>query len=228
MLTRGCPRCNHTFCITPIKDGCISHKVFNLRDFWDGQKNVVLLDQNILACKDRIDLLNQLEESKARISFNGGLDVRYMTEDILQRFKRIRVKDYFLAWDDPTEDLLPSFKRFKESGLRNPGNVNVYVLTNFWSSTEEDLYRIYSLRKLGFMPFVMIYDKQKFVDDRGRWLPGVEDRYTVDQLRHFKTCQHLQRWCGCRRLIKAIPDFLQYDPYKRWMDKGKPVPERKV
>lgn len=34
MLTRGCPRCNHTFCITPIKDGCKSEKVADLSEFW--------------------------------------------------------------------------------------------------------------------------------------------------------------------------------------------------
>lgn len=36
MLTRGCPRKNHGFCITPKKDGCISKKVCDLSEFWTG------------------------------------------------------------------------------------------------------------------------------------------------------------------------------------------------
>lgn len=77
-LTRGCPRKNHTFCITPEKDGHISRKVADLSEFWDGQKNIVLLDQNLLACKERMELLHQLSESKARVDFNGGMDVRFL------------------------------------------------------------------------------------------------------------------------------------------------------
>lgn len=32
-LTRGCPRKNHRFCITPKKDGCISRKAADLAEF---------------------------------------------------------------------------------------------------------------------------------------------------------------------------------------------------
>lgn len=35
-LTRGCPRRNHTFCVTPQKDGCRSVKVADLSEFWGG------------------------------------------------------------------------------------------------------------------------------------------------------------------------------------------------
>ena len=58
-LTRGCPR-NCGFCHTTQKDGCRSRKVADLKEFWNGQKNIVLLDQNILACKDHMELLDQL------------------------------------------------------------------------------------------------------------------------------------------------------------------------
>ena len=86
-LTRGCPRLNHArsrggFCITPEKDGCISRKVTDLSEFWTGQKKISLLDQNLLACKDRIELINQLAASRAEIDFKGGLDARYVNEEV--------------------------------------------------------------------------------------------------------------------------------------------------
>lgn len=226
MLTRGCPRCNHTFCITPHKDGTVSRKVADLTEFWRGQKEIVLLDQNILSCVHRDELLDQLARSGSSVEFNGGLDARYVNSKIIQELRRINVKDFHFAWDDPTEDLLDKFVQIQRSGLKNPKYIGVYVLTNFWSSIEEDLYRINTLLELGFSPFVMIYDKQKFVDSRGRWLPDVAYRYTEDELRHFKTVQHMQRWCGNRAILKKCRRFEDYDNYKNWVKKGMPVPKR--
>lgn len=78
-LTRGCPR-NCAFCHTTQKDGCRSRKVADLNEFWDGQKNIVLLDQNILACPEHLELLDQLIESGSKVEFNGGLDIRLVNE----------------------------------------------------------------------------------------------------------------------------------------------------
>ena len=48
-LTRGCPRaCN--FCIVSQKEGRKSRRVADLKEFWRGQKNIKLLDPNLLAC----------------------------------------------------------------------------------------------------------------------------------------------------------------------------------
>ncbi len=47
-LTRGCPR-GCEFCIVGEKEGKCSHKVADLKNFWNGQKEVKLLDPNLLA-----------------------------------------------------------------------------------------------------------------------------------------------------------------------------------
>ena len=49
-LTRGCPR-GCSFCHVEAKEGRASRKVADLKEFWNGQKNIVLCDPNILACK---------------------------------------------------------------------------------------------------------------------------------------------------------------------------------
>lgn len=224
-LTRGCPRKNHTFCITPRKDGCISRKVADLSEFWSGQKKIILLDQNILACKERMELLEQLADSHATVEFNGGMDVRFLNPEVIEALRRMKVKDYHFAWDDPRENLQDKFRFAMESGLMKSGNCGVYVLTNYWSTIEEDLMRIYTLCSLGFTPFVMIFDKQKFVDSKGRWLSEVALHYTKEELRDFKIRQHMQRWCARVNILKSCPDFEQYEPYRRWREKGMPVPE---
>ena len=50
-LSRGCPR-NCGFCIVSGKEGRKSRKVADLSEFWDGQREIKLLDANLLACPD--------------------------------------------------------------------------------------------------------------------------------------------------------------------------------
>lgn len=50
-LSRGCPRgCG--FCIVGEKEGRKTEAVADLSEFWDGEKEIKLLDANILACPD--------------------------------------------------------------------------------------------------------------------------------------------------------------------------------
>lgn len=96
-LTRGCPRgCD--FCIVVPKEGKKSVKVADLSEFWRGQKNIVLCDPNILACRDWEDLLGQCASSKANIDFNQGLDIRLMTKEKAEAINRCKVKEIHFAW----------------------------------------------------------------------------------------------------------------------------------
>ena len=173
-LTRGCPRgCD--FCIVASKEGRCSHKVADLSEFWRGQKNIVLCDPNILACRDHRDLLQQLVESKASVDFNQGLDIRLTNPENIALINRIRVKSIHFAWDNAKDDLKPYFERYKALARHKPhGHYGtVYCLTNFGSTMEENLYRIYTIRDLGYDPYVMIYDKPnapKEVRDLQRWV----------------------------------------------------------
>lgn len=67
-LTRGCPR-GCPFCIVAEKEGRYSKKVADLSEWHRCQPNIKLLDPNLLACKDHIDLLKQLVISKAYVDF---------------------------------------------------------------------------------------------------------------------------------------------------------------
>lgn len=162
-LTRGCPRgCG--FCHVATKEGGRSHKVSDLSEFWRGQKNIMLCDPNILACPDHMDLLQQLIDSKAKVNFNQGLDIRLVNDRNIELLKRIRLDGIHFAFDRwQDKDIIePRLRAFAEkTGFnRSRGRVMVYILTNFDTTIEQDLYRIQLCRELNFSPYPMIYDKE--------------------------------------------------------------------
>lgn len=160
-LTRGCPR-GCSFCHVEAKEGRASRKVADLSEFWTGQKNIVLCDPNILACREWKDLFQQLIDSKAYVDFNQGIDIRLMTEEKAQMLKQIRTKVLHFAWDryEDKDKILPKLKMFKEISKRNERTLVVFVLCNFNTTLEQDLERIYTLREMGYWAYVMLYDKE--------------------------------------------------------------------
>lgn len=162
-LTRGCPR-GCSFCHVKAKEGLKSYKVADLSEFWKGQKKIVLCDPNILACKDHLDLLQQLADSKAEINFNQGLDIRLINDKNLEIIKNMRLSNIHLAFDrwQDKEIIEPKLRAFAEKTgfTKDKGGVMVYILVNFDTTIEQDIYRIQLCRELKFSPYPMIYDKE--------------------------------------------------------------------
>lgn len=192
-LTRGCPKGKlHKYCIVSQKEGYCSHKVADLSEFWNGQKNIVLLDPNITACKDCDSLFQQLIDSKAWIDFSQGIDMQLMTEEKTELLKQMKIKQVHFALDNWSEyeTAIPKFKMFKELTGWDKRKMGVYVLTNFDTTHEQDLERIYKLRELGYWPYVMIYEKEKL--PRGH------------------ITKRLQRWVNMRAVFEKTPRFEDY------------------
>lgn len=157
-LTRGCPN-NCGFCIVTKKEGKVSRQVADLNQFWNGQKLIKLLDPNLLACEDNIYLLKQLRDSKVKIDFTQGLDVRLLNDDIVNILNDIRVEIIHFAWDNYEFNTYKKLKEFRNKFKYKKRKLAVYVLTNFNTTHEQDLERIYKLKELEYEPYVMIYDK---------------------------------------------------------------------
>jgi hypothetical protein len=163
-LTRGCPR-NCPFCIVSKKEGRKSVRVADLRNFWNGQKEIKLLDPNLLACNDHMELLRQLVDSGAWVDFTQGIDVRLLTGENIQLLNQIKVKEIHFAWDsvEQSERILEGLRLYAKHAKRRPHGyyASVYVLTNFNTTHEQDLERIYKLRELNYDPYIMIYNKEQ-------------------------------------------------------------------
>ncbi len=190
-LTRGC--CNNCgYCIVSKKEGRCSVKVADLSEWWNGQKEIVLLDPNILACRDRKQLLQQLIDSKAKVDFTQGLDARFVTPEIAEMLKKIKTKTYHFAFDfmKNEKQIVKGLKTFVDIVKPNERNAIVYILTNFDTTFEQDYYRVNVVRDLGLSPDIRIYRKK-----------------TAPKLTRY-----LQRWCNNRFIYRSTPDFMDYVP----------------
>ena len=191
-LTRGCPN-NCEFCIVSQKEGRQAIKIANLSEFWNGQKNIELLDPNLHACNDKKELLQQLIDSKAYVNFNQGLDARFITKEIAEQLKQVKKKRVHFAFDYMKNEqaILQGLKIYKDIVGGEDIKRIVYILTNFNTTIEQDLYRVQKVRELGYLPDVRVYRKN-----------------TAPQI-----TKDLQRWCN-NRLIYRSCEFMDYVPRK--------------
>lgn len=191
-LTRGCPN-NCDFCIVTKKEGREAIKVADLNEFWRGQKNIDLLDANLLACKDKMSLLQQLAESGAWVDFKQGLDARFITEEVAHALTKIKIKLIHFAFDYMKNEkaIVKGLETYKRVAKTTDNKDIVYILTNYNTTFDEDMYRIRKVCELGYLPDVRIYRKS-----------------TAPQI-----LRDLQRWANNRILFRSC-DFLDYVPRK--------------
>ena len=185
-LTRGCPR-HCPFCIVSEKEGN-THTVADLSEFWNGQPEIMLMDSNITASKECERHFDSLIKSKALINFEGGLDIRFLTDKGAEQINRMRTSMIHFAWDNYEFNTYEKLKRFRPLFKTDDRHLRVYVLTNFNTTHEQDLERIYKLKEVGYDPFVMIYDK-----------PNAP-----------KQTRQLQRWCNNKYIFRSCDRFEDY------------------
>lgn len=192
-FTRGCPnRC--PWCVVPKMDGNEVRHVADLKDFWQGQKVVRLLDDNIMADADEfIRDCGQLSRAGVHVIWEA-LDIRLVTDETARAIASVRTeKSIHFAWDGHgQDDAVPrGIETLERNGIK-PWRLMFYVLVGFNTDREYDLHRIYTLRDMGANPFVMPFDKS--------------DRYQKD----------LARWCNNKFIFKSTRRFEDYSMRDSW------------
>jgi len=156
--TRGCIR-KCSFCVVPKKEGKI-RPVADLLDIWDGKtKDIVLLDNNILSAPEHFKVIcKQAREHKLRIDFNQGLDHRLLTDEMADEISTIRHKEYRFAFDHPkySQTVEKAIENLQSRGINR---CSWYVLVNFDTTFQEDLWRLNFLRERNQNVYVQRYNK---------------------------------------------------------------------
>jgi len=158
--SRGCIR-KCPWCIVPEKEGKI-RAVGDLLDLWDSEsKDIILLDNNILALPEHFKLIcKQARENKIRLDFNQGLDCRLLNQDIIDELKTIRHKELHFAFDslDYFDDVDRAITLLQKNGINR---CTWLMLTGFNTTLEEDLFRANYLKSRNQNAYVMRYNFSK-------------------------------------------------------------------
>lgn len=191
LTSRGCPR-NCKFCHVAAKEGRRSIKVSDVGLFYRNQKEIKILDPNITACPDCLNLLNDYAKTGAWCDFTQGIDARLLNREKIEALNNCKIKRLHFAWDDinQSDSVLNGLDLYRKYGnIKDHRRLIVYVLTNFDTTHEQDLFRIYELKKMGFDPDVRIYNKPS---------APLETRY-------------LQRWVNNKIIFHSCEKFEDYN-----------------
>lgn len=182
-FSRGCIR-RCPFCVVWKKEGNI--KSVKLKNLNPNGTYIKVQDNNFFANPQWKEAINLLKDCNQSVDFASGIDIRFLNKEMCDALNSLKhKKQIHIAWDDPKENLLPKIKEIIK--YIKPYKILCYVLIGYWSTPEEDLYRVESLRSLKIDPFVMPYNKK--------------DRYQKD----------FARWCNHKAIFKTV----KWQDYKK-------------
>jgi len=175
-LTRGCPN-TCKWCVVPKKEGSIREHA-DVDEFLR-HKNVVLMDNNVLASNHGIYQIEKLGKLGVKVDFNQGLDARLIDDNIARRLAKLKwLSPIRLACDTDGQMkyILKAVRLLRWHNAR-PARYFVYCLMN--GTAEETLERIQFLKGLYLEPFV-----QPFISFDGKDTRTKEQRLFARWVNH--------------------------------------------
>jgi len=171
--TRGCNR-NCPWCIVPKKEG--KYKIHrHPKEFHNPEfDKIKLLDNNILFDKAWFyKVSNWIRRNLLKVDFNQGLDIRLVDQDVADKLSELSIFPTLkFTWDKPEmeDQVRRGIEYLRKADIDLRHDVQFYVLTNYDTTHEEDLYRCRKLKEWGTNPFVMLYEGgDSFTRKLARW-----------------------------------------------------------
>ena len=88
-LTRGCPnKCK--WCVVPKKEGNIKPYMDVEEIAIEGRKELILMDNNILASEYGVEQIEKIIRLKYKVDFNQALDARLVTPEIAKLLSKVK------------------------------------------------------------------------------------------------------------------------------------------
>jgi pyruvate-formate lyase-activating enzyme len=203
--SRGCSR-KCSFCIVPEKEGgIVEHSP--LSEFVR-HKKVVLQDNNFLASPLWREKLEEMIDRDLRVDFNQGLDIRLLTEESAELLAKVNLLDKLrFAWDNTNLecDIIRGINLLRKAGFPVSRNrLSFYILCNYNTTFEQDMWRVQTLHHLNIATFVQMYgtptmrqkDFQRWANMPGCWRSFSFDKWLEirNQKKHGIDKNDLPRW----------------------------------
>lgn len=174
--SRGCPNiCD--FCLVPKKEGKLKQATKITDIINPASRHITLLDNNFTADPQMLDKCQEIKERNLIVNLCQGVDIRIMTDEKAKALTSLVHKERInIAWDkiEHEKKVLNGIEILTQ--YRAASNIKCYILCGYNTTFHEDMYRFETLRKLGIVPYVMVYNDNEKNDKRlyhfERWVNG--------------------------------------------------------
>ena len=190
-LTRGCIR-KCPWCIVPKKEGTIRPYRSWQQIKRQGRRDIVFMDNNVLACEHGLDQMVSMIDRGVRIDFNQGMDARLITPEvaeIMARLKWIRFIRMSCDTDAMLDTVLEKVDLLKQHGVK-PYRVFVYLLVQDIKSAE---HRATALRNSGVDVFAQPY------------------RDFENKIEPTKQMRDFAQWVNLKPIFNSTDSFAEYN-----------------
>lgn len=207
-LTRGCPnKCK--WCVVPKKEGDI-HPYWDIERVANGNKKIILMDNNILAAGDYcMDQLQKIIDFGFSVDFNQALDARLVNSDNAKLLAKIRWLKRRIRFGCDTKQQIDECSKAMDL-LKNYGFKGEFFLYTMLHGAFDECYSRINHWK---------YELTMYRETHGREGYNVyshaqpyRDPYNAKSLIP-QWQKDLARWANKRQLFWSI-DFEDYEPRK--------------
>ncbi len=210
-LTRGCPyRC--PFCLVPAKEGDVRQVADVDSLLQEGQKKLILLDDNILSYERAGDLLEEMAQRELQVNFTQTLDLRLVDQETIQLLRRLHCsntrfsrRNYHFSLNH-ARGLKRLRRNYNLFGFGASDNVEFVCMYGFNTTLEEDVERFRFLRSLPGA-YVFVQEYQPVLGGPPQKLSGFFDERVdelIDELigmvftQNMKSMERYYRWLSKR------------------------------
>ena len=167
-FSRGCFR-NCPFCVVRQKEGNI-HPV-KPKNLNPNGKFIKIMDNNFFGNPEWETAIDTLHEWDQKVELTQGFDIRIFDEKQGEALRSLKTYNsaFKFAWDNPHDNLDNQIELLLD--YVKPSKLMCYVLIGYWSSPEEDLYRVMHLwDEYKIDAFAMPFNKyDPYQKDFARW-----------------------------------------------------------
>lgn len=187
-LTRGCPnKCK--WCVVPRKEGLVKPYMDVDDVAIDGRTNLILMDNNILACDYGLEQIGKIIKNGYRVDFNQAIDARLITDDIAKILANVRWLNQIRLGCDTLKQVKECEEAMKKIDFyrKSPASYLMYAMINddlIESFSRIDYWKEFKKVRVVAQPFRDIDNPRQVIPqwqkDLARWAMRRELYFTCE------------------------------------------------